>query len=168
MIENTERYILCKLGGYDLSSPEIVISYPTLDSTLSESEDLLNKCLPMGINSGDFAVNKYSKCNLLSYAFKIEHIEERNDLLTISILLKKKLNIEIYKPVLENIISTLKFCGLLSEKVLSDYIQTIYNGINEEKLILIDGAPIDLSIIFKDIRSKLIKPRPDVKGSFGF
>ena len=166
MIENTERYILCKLGGYDLSSPEIVISYPTLDSTLSESEDLLSKCLPTGINSGDFSVNKYSKCNLLSYAFKIEHKETRNDLLSISILLKKKLNIEIYKPVLENIISTLKFCGLLSEKILADYIQTIYNGINEEKLILIDGVPIDLSIIFKDKRAKLIKPRPEMKGSF--
>ena len=112
MIENTERYILCKLGGYNLSSPEIVISYPTLDPTLSESEDLLSKCLPMGINSGDFSVNKYSKCNILSYAFKIEHEQSREDLLTISILLKKKLNIEVYKPVLENIISTLKYCGV--------------------------------------------------------
>ena len=166
MIENTERYILCKLGGYDLSSPEIVISYPTLDPALSESEDLLSKCLPMGINSGDFSVSKYSKCNVLSYAFKIEHEEERNDLLTISILLKKKLNVEVYKPVLENIISTLKYCDLLTEQILADYIQTIYDGINEEKLILIDGTPIDLSIIFKDIKSKIIKPRPEVKGSF--
>ena len=166
MIENTERYILCKLGGYNLSSPEIVISYPTLDPTLSESEDLLSKCLPTGINSGDFSVSKYSKCNVLSYAFKIEHEEERNDLLTISILIKKKLNVDVYKPVLENIISTLKYCDLLTEKVLTDYIQTIYNGINEEKLILIDGAPIDLSIIFKEIKSKIFKPRPEVKGSF--
>jgi len=166
MIENTERYVLCKLGGYDFSSPEIVISYPTLDPTLSESEDLLSKCLPIGINSGDFSVNKYSKCNVLSYAFKIEHEEERNDLLTISILLKKKLNVEVYKPVLENIISTLKYCDLLTEKILTDYIQTIYNGINEEKLILIDDVPIDLSIIFKEIKSKIFKPRPEVKGSF--
>jgi hypothetical protein len=102
----------------------------------------------------------------LSYAFKIEHEEERNDLLTISILLKKKLNVDVYKPVLENIISTLKYCDLLTEKILTDYIQTIYNGINEEKLILIDGAPIDLSIIFKDIKSKIFKQRPEVKGSF--
>jgi len=166
MIENTERYILCKLGGYDFSNPEIVISYPTLDPTLSESEDLLSKCLPTGINSGDFSVSKYSKCNVLSYAFKIEHEEERNDLLTISILLKKKLNVDVYKSVLENIISSLKYCDLLTEEILTDYIQTIYNGINEEKLILIDGAPIDLSIIFKNIRSKIIKPRPEVKGSF--
>lgn len=166
MIVNTERYILCKLGGFDLSSPEIVISYPTLDPTLSESEVLLSKCLPTGIKSGDFAVNKYSKCNLLSYAFKIEHKEERNDLLTISILLKKKLNVEIYKPVLENIVSTLNYCGLLSEQTLVDYIQTIYEGINEEKLVLVDNVPIDLSIIFKDIKAKLYKPRPEVKGSF--
>ena len=166
MIVNTERYILCKLGGYDLSSPEIVISYPTLDPTLSESEDLLTKCLPTGIKCGDFAVNKYSKCNLLSYAFKIDHKEERNDLLTISILLKKKLNVEIYKPVLENIISTLNYCGLLTEQTLVDYIQTIYEGINEEKLVLVDDFPIDLSIIFIDIKSKLYKPRPEVKGSF--
>jgi len=166
MIVNTERYILCKLGGFDLSSPEIVISYPTLDPALSESEDLLSKCLPTGIKSGDFAVNKYSKCNLLSYAFKIEHQEERNDLLTISILIKKKLNVEIYKPVLENIVSTLNYCGLLTEQILVDYIQTIYEGINEEKLVLVDDVPIDLSIIFKDIKSKLYKPRPEVKGSF--
>ena len=166
MIVNTERYILCKLGGYDLSIPEIVISYPTLDPTLSESEDLLSKCLPTGIKSGDFAVNKYSKCNLLSYAFKIDHKEERNDLLTISILLKKKLNVEIYKPVLENIIFTLSYCSLLTEQILVDYIQTIYDGINEEKLVLVDNVPIDLSIIFKDIKSKLYKPRPEVKGSF--
>jgi len=166
MIVNTERYILCKLGGYDLSNPEIVISYPTLDPTISESEDLLSKCLPTGIKSGDFAVNKYSKCNLLSYAFKIDHEEERDDLLTISILIKKKLNMEIYKPVLENIISTLNYCGLLNEQILVDYIQTIYDGINEEKLVLVDDVPIDLSIIFKDIRSKMYKSRPDVKGSF--
>ncbi|MBY9019927.1 MAG: hypothetical protein KGD67_02635 [Candidatus Lokiarchaeota archaeon] len=166
MIVNTERYILCKLGGFDLSSPEIVISYPTLDPALSESEDLLSKCLPTGIKSGDFAVNKYSKCNLLSYAFKIEHQEERNDLLTISILIKKKLNVEIYKPVLENIVSTLNYCGLLTEQILVDYIQTIYEGINQEKLVLVDDVPIDLSIIFKDIKSKLYKPRPEVKGSF--
>jgi len=102
----------------------------------------------------------------LSYAFKIDHEEERNDLLTISILLKKKLNMEIYKPVLENIISTLNCCGLLTEQILVDYIQTIYDGINEEKLVLVDDVPIDLSIIFKDIRSKIYKPRPEVKGSF--
>jgi len=166
MIVNTERYILCKLGGYDLSSPEIVISYPNLDPTLSKSDDLLSKCLPTGIKNGDFAESKYSKCNLLSYAFRIEHEEERNDLLTISILLKKKLNLDIYKPVLENIISTLKYCGLLTEQILVDYIQTIYEGINEEKLVLVDDVPIDLSIIFKDIRSKIYKPRPEVKGSF--
>ncbi len=166
MIVNTERYILCKLGGYDLSNPEIVISYPNLDPTISESEDLLSKCLPTGIKSGDFAVNKYSKCNLLSYAFKIDHEEERDDLLTISILIKKKLNMEIYKHVLENIISTLNYCGLLTEQILVDYIQTIYDGINEEKLVLVDDIPIDLSIIFKDIRSKMYKSRPDVKGSF--
>ena len=166
MIVNTERYILCKLGGYDLSNPEIVISYPNLDPTISESEDLLSKCLPTGIKSGDFAVNKYSKCNLLSYAFKIDHEEERDDLLTISILIKKKLNMEIYKHVLENTISTLNYCGLLTEQILVDYIQTIYDGINEEKLVLVDDIPIDLSIIFKDIRSKMYKSRPDVKGSF--
>jgi hypothetical protein len=166
MIVNTERYILCKLGGFDFSSPEIIISYPTLDPTLSESKDLLSKCLPTGITSGDFAVNKYNKSNILSYAFKIEHKEQRNDLLTISILLKKKLNVEIYKPVLESIISTLKYYGILSETILVDYIQTIYEGINEEKLVLVDGVPIDLSIIFKDIRSKIFKPRPEVKGSF--
>jgi len=60
----------------------------------------------------------------------------------------------------------LKYCDLLTEQILADYIQTIYDGINEEKLILIDGTPIDLSIIFKDIKSKIIKPRPEVKGSF--
>ena len=166
MIVNTERYILCKLGGYDFSSPEIVVSYPTLDPTISKSEDLLSKCLPTGIKSGDFAVNKYSKGNLLAYAFKIEHKERRHDLLTISILLRKKLNVEIYKHVLENLISTLKYFGLLTEQILVDYIQTIYEGINEEKLVLIDDVPIDLSIIFKDIRAKLIKPRPEMKGSF--
>ena len=73
---------------------------------------------------------------------------------------------EIYKPVLENIVSTLKYYGLLNEQILVDYIQVIYDGINEEKLIIVDGVPIDLSIIFKDIRAKIYKPRPEVKGSF--
>jgi len=61
---------------------------------------------------------------------------------------------------------TLKSYGLLTEQILVEYIQIIYDGINEEKLVVVEDVPIDLAKFFKDIRSKLYKPRPEVKGSF--
>ena len=44
--------------------------------------------------------------------------------------------------------------------------EQIYNGINEEKDIEIQGLQLNLSKIFKDIKAKVLKEKPQLKGSF--
>jgi hypothetical protein len=92
--------------------------------------------------------------------------EDRSDLFTLSILLKKKLDAEIYSPILKSIIEIMSDKRILTEQVLRDSIQAIHFGINEEKIIEISNISIDLTSVFEDIKSKLIKPKPELKGSF--
>ncbi|MFX1409143.1 MAG: hypothetical protein ACFFA6_02230 [Promethearchaeota archaeon] len=162
----SEWAIICKLGGYVNSNPEILSSYPDLEISTDKSKELIGKCLPTGAKIGDFIVNKYDKYNVLSYIFKMPIQEDRDDLFSISVLLGKKDNAEIYKPILEELINQLEKNGLLSERVLIMYQKTIYDGINQEKDIMIENVEINLSKLFEDIKSKLIKPKLDVKGSF--
>ncbi|MFX0043489.1 MAG: hypothetical protein ACFE8L_11310 [Candidatus Hodarchaeota archaeon] len=162
----SEWAIICKLGGYVNSNPEILSSYPDLEISSDKSKELLSKCLPIGAKTGDFIMDKYDKYSVLSYVFKIPIQEDRDDLFSISVLLAKKNNPEIYKPVLKKLINYLELNHILSERVLMRYQKAIYNGINEEKDIIIESIEINLSKIFEDIKSKLIKPKPDVKGSF--
>ncbi|MFX1316710.1 MAG: hypothetical protein ACFE9T_12670 [Promethearchaeota archaeon] len=162
----SEWAIICKLGGYVNSNPEILSSYPDLEISTDKSKELLSKCLPTGAKIGDFILNKYDKYNVLSYVFKIPIQKDRDDLFSISVLLGKKDKAEIYKPILEVLINHLEKNGLLSERVLIMYQKTIYDGINQEKDIIIEDVEINLSKKFEDIKSNLIKPKLDVKGSF--
>ncbi|MHA1932316.1 MAG: hypothetical protein ACW96X_07225 [Promethearchaeota archaeon] len=162
----TVRTIICKLGGQSYSNPEIIKSYPALDLSTEQSQELISRCLPLGIKIDNFALNKYKKNNVISYAFKIMQSQDRSDLFTLSILLKKRLDAEIYKPILKSIIEIMDNKQVLTEKALRDNIQTIHFGINEEKTIQIGNIPIDLSSIFEDIKIKLTKPKPELKGSF--
>ncbi|MHA1916399.1 MAG: hypothetical protein ACW986_18165 [Promethearchaeota archaeon] len=162
----TVRTVICKLGGQSHSHPEIVKSYPPLHLSSEQSKEILSLCLPVGININNYSIFKYKKYHLISYAFEIKQSEERSDLFTLSILLQKRLNAEIYKPIVKSIIETMAEKNVLSEDVLRDNIQTIHSGINEEKTIQIGDIPIDLSLVFEDIKSKLSKPKPELKGSF--
>ena len=160
----TEYSVLCKLGGYVTSTLEIVSSYPSLD--VSSEPEILSKCFPIGSKVGDYIIDKYNKYSVLSYVFKVLQEENRDDLLTFSVLLRKKSNTEIYKPVIKELINVLEANGFLTEKVLTEYQQTIFEGMNEEKDINIENIVIDFSRIFTDIKSKIIKQKPNVKGSF--
>ncbi|MHA2325530.1 MAG: hypothetical protein ACXACB_09020, partial [Promethearchaeota archaeon] len=97
------RTIICKLGGKSNSSPEIVESYPLLDISSNQSNDLLSICLPVGTKINNFSFGKFKKNRVITYAFKIMQTEDRSDLFTLSILLKKKLDAEIYSPILKSI-----------------------------------------------------------------
>ena len=162
----TVRTIICKLGGQSHSSPEIIKSYPALDLSIEQSQELILKCLPVGIKVDNYSLGKYKKNNIISYAFQIMQSIDRSDLFTISILLKKRLDSEIYKPILKSIIEIMDNEKILTEKILRENIQTIHFGINEEKTIQIGNNSIDLSSVFKDIKTKLTKPKPELKGSF--
>ena len=163
---NTETSIVCKLGGYSDSHPEILSSYPSIEIAPEKTKELILKCLPIGSQVGDFVVDKYDKHNLLSYVFKIEEEEFRDDLLSYSILLDKKLNMEIYKRVLKNLFETLEKNRLLSEIVIKTYQKSIFEGINKEIDIEIEHVIINFSEYFKKVKAELIKPKPKVKGSF--
>ncbi|MHA1986536.1 MAG: hypothetical protein ACW98D_07855 [Promethearchaeota archaeon] len=162
----TVRTIICKLGGQSNSSPEIIKSYPALDLSSEQSQVLLLKCLPVGIKTDNYSLGKFKKNDVISYGFKIVQSEDRSDLFTLSFLLKKRLKAEIYQPLLKGIIEIMREKDILTEDILRDNIQTIHFGINEEKTINIGNLPIDLSSIFEDIKTKLTKPKPDLKGSF--
>ncbi len=162
----SEWAILCKLGGFVNSNPELISSYPPLDLSLGDSNEIISKCFPIGSKSGDYIVDRYKKYNILSYIFTIKQTEDRDDLFSFSVLLGKRDKVEIYKPVLKELIKILDVNGILSEKILLDNQKIIYEGINEEQNIVIENVSIEFSKIFKEIKLRILKEKPQLKGSF--
>ena len=83
-----------------------------------------------------------------------------------SVLLNKRDKTEIYKHVLKNLVDILDSNGILSQDILTEYQEVIFDGINQEKDINIENVIIDFSNIFKEIKSKILKQKPELKGSF--
>ena len=156
--------VICKLGGYVNSNPELVSSFPSLDQS-SEAE-VLSKCFPIGSKYGEFIVDKYRKYVVLSYIFRVNQSADRDDLFSLSVLLNRRDKAEIYMPVLQSLVDILEINGILSEDILIEYQQVIFEGINQEKDINIQNVEIDLSNIFKETKSKILKQKPQLKGSF--
>ena len=113
----TDFSVICKLGGYVNSNPEIISSYPSLDDAMTS--EILSKCFPIGSKYGEFNIEKYRKYKILSYIFSVNQTADRNDLFSLAVLLNKKVKTEIYKPVLQSLIDTLEQNGLLNEYVLT-------------------------------------------------
>lgn len=161
----TEYAILAKLGGFTGSNPEIISSFPST-SSFGEQTEILKKCLPIGSKVGQFIEDKFKKYQILSYIFKIKQKGKRDDLFSFSILLHKREKVEIYKIVLKEVVEILKANGLLNEGILSKYHKTIYEGLNQEMNVCIEDLLIEFSRIFKDIKAKILKQKPQLKGSF--
>ena len=161
----SEYAILSKLGGFVGSNPEIVSSYPPYTAVGNETE-ILNSCFPLGAKAGKFFEDRFRKYIALSYFFKVRKSTERDDLFSFSILLHKRDKVEIYKEVLVGLIDALESNGLLTESILTDYHQQIYEGINLESDIYIQDLLIDFSRIFKEVKAKVLKEKPQLKGSF--
>ncbi len=162
----SEWAILCKLGGFVNSNPELISTYPTLDISLEDSNEILSKCFPIGSKSGEFIIDRYKKYNVLSYIFSIKQTQERDDLFSLSVLLGKRDKVDIYKPALKELIEILSLNGLLNEKILLDYQKTIYEGISKEEDVVIENVSVEFSKIFKEIKAKILKEKPQLKGSF--
>jgi len=156
--------VICKLGGFVNSNPELISSYPSLDQSLEA--EILSKCFPIGSKYGEFIVDKYRKYSVLSYIFKIFQSADRDDLFSLSVLLSKKDKTEIYMPVLKSLIDKLEENNMLTQDILTEYQQVIFEGINQEKDVDIENVLIDFSNIFKEIKSKILKQKPKLKGSF--
>jgi len=103
---------------------------------------------------------------VLSYIFRVIQTADRDDLFSLSVLLNKRDKTEIYMPVLKSLIDILDTNGILSQDILTKYQQVIFEGINQEKDINIENVLIDFSNIFKEIKSKILKKKPELKGSF--
>ncbi|MBD3195155.1 MAG: hypothetical protein GF317_08880 [Candidatus Lokiarchaeota archaeon] len=162
----SERTIISKLGGNIGSHPIILTSYPVKDLAEDETKDLLSKCLPDGIKVGEFCIKRYKKHHLISYIFRVEKQEHRDDLFSFSILLHKKYQPDNYTPILKKIIDDLQDNGVLSEEILKDYQQEIYDGINEERDIKIESNLIELSDLFEKVKEEPSDEKPKLKGSF--
>ncbi|MFX1317320.1 MAG: hypothetical protein ACFE9T_15765 [Promethearchaeota archaeon] len=162
----SEWAILCKLGGFVNSNPELISTYPTLDISLEDSNEILSKCFPIGSKSGEFIIDRYKKYNVLSYIFSIKQTQERDDLFSLSVLLGKRDKVDIYKPALKELIEILSLNGLLNEKILLDYQKTIYEGISKEEDVVIENISVEFSKIFKEVKAKILKEKPKLKGSF--
>ena len=154
------------MGGYVNSNPEIIGSFPDIGNSLGATDQIIEKCLPMGSKTGEFIEDRHKKYLILSYVFGISQEQTRDDLFSFTILLGKRDKVEIYKPVIRELIAQLELKGLLKEDILVDHQEQIYNGINEEKDIEIHGLQLNLSKIFKDIKAKVLKEKPQLKGSF--
>ena len=162
----SEWAILCKLGGFVNSNPELISSYPTLDISLRESNEILSKCFPIGSKPGEYIIDRYKRYNVLSYIFSVKQTQDRDDLFSLSVLLGKRDKVDIYKPALREFIEILGLNGVLSESILLDYQETIYEGINKEEDVIIEKISVEFSKIFKEIKAKVLKEKPQLKGSF--
>ena len=156
--------VICKLGGYVNSNPELLSSFPSLDQT--SRAEVLSKCFPVGSKYGEFIVDKYRKYVVLSYIFRVNQTVDRDDLLSLSVLLNRRDKTEVYMPVLKSLVDILDVNSILSEDILIEYQKVIFEGINQEKDIYIENVAINLSNIFKEIKSKILKQKPELKGSF--
>ncbi|TFG03051.1 MAG: hypothetical protein EU542_03430 [Promethearchaeota archaeon] len=161
----SEYAILAKLGGFVGSNPEIVSSYPPYSAVGNQSE-ILNTCFPIGAKAGKFFEDKFRKYLVLSYIFKIGQNVERDDLFSFAVLLHKRDKIEIYKAVITELINILDNSGKLCEGILTEYHQQIYEGINSESDLYIEDLLIDFSRIFKEVKAKILKEKPKLRGSF--
>lgn len=162
----SEYSLLMKLGGYIGSNPEILGSFPALNITRDQSSELLAKSFPYGVKVGDYIEDKHGKHNVLSYIFKVKREEDRDDLFSFSVLISKKDKTAIYKPVIKELIDILDKKNLLTEEILMMNQKIIFEGINQEINIEINGITIEFHSIFKEIKKKLLKEKPDLKGSF--
>lgn len=161
-----QKSIICKLGGHVNSNPELLTSFPPLEETSTKSKELIFNCLPTGCKSGDLVIKRYENDKLISCIFSIEKENLRDDLFSFSILLDKKVNTEIYPPIIKEFIQILKKDGLLSEKILINCQNRIYESFNEEKDIEIEGNIIELSKSFEKIRNQFKIEKPELKGHF--
>ena len=158
--------VLCELKGIVNSNPDIISSYPELSIKDSKVKDMIHKFLPFGAKIGDFFITNYSKYNILSYIFNLKNSQNRDDLVSISVLIKKRENPEIFKPILKGIIDNLKENNLLKEDILIKNLNVIYESINQEKDIEVDNIKIEISKMFEELKQNLIKSKLKLKGSF--
>ena len=161
----SEYAILAKLGGFVGSNPEILSSYPPFSKVGNET-DILRTCFPMGAKEGKFFEDRYKKYIVLSYIFKIQQRASRDDLFSFSVLLHKRDKVEIYKPVLVELVKILEENGLLNEQILTTYHQRIYEGINTESNVHVEDLLVDFSKIFKEVKAMILKEKPQLRGSF--
>jgi len=162
----SSNLVVCELKGIENSNPEILFSFPPLNLNDKDHNDLIPKFLPFGSKISNFYVSRYSKYNILSYIFKIKNDNNRDNLVSLSALIKKRENAEIFKPILKLIVNTLDENHLLTEDNLEKNLALIYKGINDEQDIVIENISISISKKFEQIKSKLIKDKPKLKGSF--
>ncbi|MHA1106107.1 MAG: hypothetical protein ACTSPN_10375 [Promethearchaeota archaeon] len=162
----SEYSILMKLGGFVGSNPEILGSFPNLKITGDEYSELLAKSFPHGVKVGEFVEDKHGKHNVLSYIFKVKREEERDDLFSFSVLISKRDKTAIYKPVIKELIEILENKNLLTEEILMNNQKTIFEGINQEENIEINGLTIEFHSIFKEIKQKILKEKLALKWAF--
>lgn len=165
MSVNFQKSLICKLAGHIGSNPEILISYPPFEGENIDKQEIITLCLPFGCKAGDLIEQKYQKHDLLSFVFSIEKTEERDDLLSFSILLNRDQNLELYKSVIERFIAELRQNNLLTEEFFTSHQKVIYESLNQEKDIKIDNILIPLSQFFKEKRKEL-KSQFDPRGRF--
>ncbi len=128
----SETTIICKLGGNVGSDTKILSLYPELEIPSKETSKLISKCFPIGSKVGHSIINKYEKRIILSYIFKIKKEDKRDDLLSFSIIMDRKLKSEIYKQIFWKAINFLKDNHQLTEEWLVENHKSIYEKIKFE------------------------------------
>ncbi|TFF97180.1 MAG: hypothetical protein EU547_05030 [Promethearchaeota archaeon] len=166
MTMGLHKSIISKLGGHINSNPEIIATHSPLEETVEDTSELLSICLPIGSKIGDIIINKYNKNTLLSYIFAVEQSEHRDDLFSFSLLIDKNINSDIYKTIIDKLLTSLRENNLLTEEILKNHQNLIFESLNEEKDLQIENQIIKLSSLFKKMKKETDKKKPKVKGSF--
>lgn len=160
------KSFVCKLGGFSDSNPEMVTMFPEFNLSTKKLKEILFYCLPEGCQDNEFKITKYQNTNILSYVFRNPQKEDRDDLISYSLLLEKKENPEVYKEYLKVIFGKLRKHNMLNEEILLKNLEIIYDGLNKGKNILIEGINIKLSEIVQKSKENEENTKPTLRGSF--
>lgn len=166
---------LAELAGHVGSNPRLVSSFPQQNVDEKLEKFIVSNCLPDGILPSEISTSKYEGKTFLSYCFKKENKNTRDDLLALSIVVDlestnmlsiiddNKLDFNELKKVYEEICKQLIESGIDIEQLITS-LEDIFQGIKNESKITLDDIEINVSdIIDNALRRKSPKKKKKMK-----
>ena len=129
--------IFSRLGGHKGASPEVVKIEPT--EFKIPYDDIIAQTLPFGGTINDFFTKTIAGERLLVYLFKIENLEYRADLASISIVYKEGANKFILQDAIIDLFAFFQENNILSVEMVKHNLAKIMECFNTNKKITIEA-----------------------------
>lgn len=151
-------FIASRIGSKATDDLEIVSVFPK-DETIEMR--IIRKVWEIDDENQRKKVYPFEKKVIYTYDFEIPTKFQKRDISYSVSLVSDKRDERIY-IALEKIINSLKEESLLTEEILLSYEREIYEAINREDDLVIEGRVIGISEVFQEEREKL----KDLGGAF--